>query len=395
MRETLQRELKNVSFEQFLWSGGNHHAARLAAGGELRRFLDFIRDRDPKARHIVIAHSHGGNVAYYALRKDDHSVPISGLVCLATPFLDATRRDLDKTLGILNFATPLLTLGISFFITLTLAVFSLGMILDYLGLPLQKLGFLSVGLFLYVVLSLSAMVAKIATQKSRMFASNKFPLWINNKADKIQIKLKLPSLSRTPVFAAAYSADEAAWGLGLFQRVAAIPFILWNRPSSILATILNHKDYLWKCILISCGFVLMACVLIKMIWNVETVGHWVLFATWVYTVFSYFVMCSVLALLIFILLMLTFPIIRSHRLAFGGEMPLDNLLVRISSSKYPPTNDMLTMHRVSKAPSRRDGLLKHCIIYNDEEVIQGILSWIHTGIDGECHQHKHCAPHEC
>ncbi len=76
----------------FEWSGGNSHAARLNAGRELS---DFIKECvvSKAGRFVLIAHSHGGNVALYALQDKLARDRVSAVVCMGTPFLNCALRD--------------------------------------------------------------------------------------------------------------------------------------------------------------------------------------------------------------------------------------------------------------------------------------------------------------
>src|SRR5687768_15308649 len=56
-----------VEFKYFEWSGRNSVRARTQAVAELRRFLLQELRRSPGARHVVIAHSHGANIALHAI----------------------------------------------------------------------------------------------------------------------------------------------------------------------------------------------------------------------------------------------------------------------------------------------------------------------------------------
>lgn len=78
----------------FQWSGLNSSRARLQAAGQLRDHLRELLEKHRTARHYVIAHSHGGNVALYALQDEDLKKRISGVVCLSTPFLHVRERAL-------------------------------------------------------------------------------------------------------------------------------------------------------------------------------------------------------------------------------------------------------------------------------------------------------------
>ncbi len=68
------------------WSGRNTQRHRERAGRELGAAVGEAVADDPHAEHVVVAHSHGGNVALYAIR-DEPSLDNVRVVTLATPFL--------------------------------------------------------------------------------------------------------------------------------------------------------------------------------------------------------------------------------------------------------------------------------------------------------------------
>ena len=83
---------------RFAWSGGNRHDARRVAAEALAADLSTAIGLQSDARHVVIAHSHGGNVALMALACEPVLADrLAGLCCLATPFIVARRRDLGVT----------------------------------------------------------------------------------------------------------------------------------------------------------------------------------------------------------------------------------------------------------------------------------------------------------
>src|SRR5580658_7667546 len=68
-RNTLSKYLgRSAHFSIFEWTGHNSHAARVAAADRLALVLLGQLAALPTARHIVVGHSHGGNVALYAAR---------------------------------------------------------------------------------------------------------------------------------------------------------------------------------------------------------------------------------------------------------------------------------------------------------------------------------------
>lgn len=88
---------EKVEFDTFPWNGKNRWRARsevAKAIDERIEKLDGMINRPTEVHEewefLVIAHSHGGNIATEAIRNRmsaDPAVPIRGIVCLNTPFL--------------------------------------------------------------------------------------------------------------------------------------------------------------------------------------------------------------------------------------------------------------------------------------------------------------------
>ncbi len=92
-----QRFGAGVKMIPFRWSGRNNPSARAKAKDKLRAHLSALLGDYPEASHYIIAHSHGGNVALYALRDDETlRDKIAGVACLATPFLVSRHRVLGS-----------------------------------------------------------------------------------------------------------------------------------------------------------------------------------------------------------------------------------------------------------------------------------------------------------
>jgi hypothetical protein len=92
LRDEITRELgadgSTVSFSNPVWSGKNAHEDRRRGSLKLRRCLLRQLRREPDARHFIIAHSHGGNVAMRAVRTSPRlRSRMDGMVTIATPFL--------------------------------------------------------------------------------------------------------------------------------------------------------------------------------------------------------------------------------------------------------------------------------------------------------------------
>ena len=87
-----------MRIKPFLWSGANSVFEREQTAAELANKLATQREASRDAQQIVIAHSHGGNIALKALQyleargaaDTPMDVPI-GVATLATPFLQIYR----------------------------------------------------------------------------------------------------------------------------------------------------------------------------------------------------------------------------------------------------------------------------------------------------------------
>lgn len=81
---------EQVIFRCCPWPGLNSFGARRVGSERLLREIRASKTRWPDARHFVIAHSHGGNVAIAATKRLTNIEQMDGVVCMATPFLVPT-----------------------------------------------------------------------------------------------------------------------------------------------------------------------------------------------------------------------------------------------------------------------------------------------------------------
>ncbi len=116
LRETLRERLPSVDFKPFDWNGRNGLLSRVHAAWELQAHLHRLIDEHPTARHFIIAHSHGGNVALSALHDGYILDRVSGMVCLSTPFLSAQPRPHGRDLLLAILVTGYcLLFGLAFY----------------------------------------------------------------------------------------------------------------------------------------------------------------------------------------------------------------------------------------------------------------------------------------
>lgn len=87
-----------ILLEAFNWSGWNSPVSRFNAAQNLKKRLLQLLVEHPQAKHFIIAHSHGGNVALEALRDRHVAEGMSGVICLSTPFMYVQPRGMRSVL---------------------------------------------------------------------------------------------------------------------------------------------------------------------------------------------------------------------------------------------------------------------------------------------------------
>lgn len=341
----------------FVWSGNNSHQARLQAGLELAEHLKEQVARHPKARHVLICHSHGGNVALYALRKGKLRRRIHSVVCLATPFIHCSPR---------NFTIGLQSIGLVFGGIVAVTTF----VLLFFAFPLWfeqvfEFDFLEAGIGSFpLVLGwvFAVFLGPIACVAGLAYLIRRF---LTPRAEKAQAemldRLSLPSTHSTLVYSLQYTSDEARGALSAFQWVANLPHIT------------------------------LAALLIPYRWLLEA-SYWIFdkIPGPGYVLFLLVLLSAVVFVPFWLLILLMHFIFRRHRLAFG-EMLSEDLLLKIRAKPEPPSQINATQGQFSVDHliggrgalkylrfwlSRR---LIHSAIYTDEKSID----WIVKAIRGE------------
>lgn len=95
-----QKTHAQLAFVPFKWDGCNSFKARDRAAYDLREHLKRWFSQEGEAKHVIVAHSHGGTVAIAATANPNRPIvqtysedgsavtnPLAGIITLATPFL--------------------------------------------------------------------------------------------------------------------------------------------------------------------------------------------------------------------------------------------------------------------------------------------------------------------
>jgi hypothetical protein len=193
-----------VALVPFGWSGRNEAAARERAAGALRTHLAKLLTEHPHASHFLVAHSHGGSIAMYALQDVSLQQRLSGIVCLSTPFLHARRRQLGPI--------PRSTIVAGLIVGPWLLA---GTTLPRLGLDENT----AIASSLLVVCTAAWAVVR----------------WSRNAADRLLRSLSLPERPPAPTLLVRAAGDEAGAALAAMQFLGWLVSVCWIRPAMLAA----------------------------------------------------------------------------------------------------------------------------------------------------------------
>lgn len=378
----LCRELRDalgsgVVLERFRWSGKNTHGARQAAATELRALLSRQADQYPDARLCIVAHSHGGNVALYALRDERVGARVQGVVCLATPFICTEPRDflsawdtLLQTAGLTLVVMPILGMMSGFYLlTRGAGEIASWLIWGSVGtlIGLAILGQLAPG-----------WVAGLVARPIR---------WINQRLQQgqqaITETLGVPSSRRYPLYCAVVRGDEARRGLGVVDYVSGVPFAMFERMGALVSatadftegasrvgTQLNYATRPLRAFGGEGGGIAAALAVVAAV----VVAAIVVPAT------------AVIVMLMAVLLLCAYaPSVR--RVGYWGEEFRAGVLAEVSVRPRPlgSAEWVVSKEYDVRATARANpvwrvaGRLSHCNVYEDRAVIGDVVAWIASG----------------
>jgi len=224
-------------FERFVWSGSNSVRARQRA---VRRLIDQLRRAFvewPDAQHFIIAHSHGGNIALQSMSDDDVSRRVSGVVCLSTPFLTITPRQIGPVGRTVLWWVPIV-------------------IVFYGGIGLLRNLAPGASEAWEVLLLVVGIFAGLATYRA-----------MPNAVDWLMNALQYPVVDPSKVLIIRTPADEASAALSATYLLSWFAGILWSGTTRLLEETVRTVDrggewvlrYRWwsLSLCLSCGAVVV------------------------------------------------------------------------------------------------------------------------------------------
>ena len=401
---------EGAELRRFRWSGDNAHRARLEAGRELAEFIDAIAEENPKATFSIVAHSHGGNVACYALDDLRLSGRVLTVVAVATPFLSRRGR---RSIAY-EFELQILYDVFAFVAALSAA---LG---HYLYLSDGSMPGPFEASTIWLFLGLWVFLLGVGVDFPQRFLS-----WMESRKQQLASQIPGAALDSTTMLAIGIKGDEASRLLTALQWLANIPYAffrhlygVWTKfgqPthwSSEGDAFMHSPSMLSRLVggvakAFFHGFAIMILVALigfqgMLLSNPDRIGDFIrgdredIFALlWmINALFLLLVMLVADAIILLFLvlhllqaIMFVLPaFLRGHRLGFGGETMLDNFLTNTRAAADPTghlfrenvTGFFWLLPTTVLDPDAK-GLL-HSSLFNSRTTTVGIAAWLLNAI---------------
>jgi hypothetical protein len=349
----------------FAWSGSNSHASRIAAGDDLAQHMQRIYLKYPSAEQIIIAHSHGGNVALYAVKKLADPLFEFKIVTLSTPFLIYSVRENSKLYRII----PVAAVAVIAPIFVVCCAGLLTIFLDWV----TKFGpewLFGVG----IVLGGMQAVTMTVSLSGKLYSRVK--LWtnsLNSKSDDLWRNLTTSSTTDTRILSLIYEGDEASYLLLSSSRL--------NELGKSLSTMLEYSVNLivsnaFKIVGLFGLAIAMTVILDDLYFNGElqgkSEGYFIYFIILILQMFQH-------VLLLILVLYCVSLATKSNPLVYGWESFYHIFLLKTTISKTPNhiQNHVHKTYRVEKKRRITHGL-RHSLIYSDSLIVKDIAKWIES-----------------
>ncbi|MEC5397443.1 esterase/lipase family protein [Uliginosibacterium sp. H1] len=336
-----------ADFEAFEWSGENSHSARMRAGEGLGDFLvTSIEKYKPKDTY-VIAHSHGGNVALYALgHLGSHS--ISGLVTMGTPFVFCRKRGIEFPLIVTRRIFSL----VSSVLVLAVGGRNLDVFLGVSFVPMESFWHPFWAVVVFGLIYYCTYLAWKWTSES----IGRLGVALLRRQEQVVSAVSLPQFCETDVFVADVLGDEAGAWLSVLFNVGEVA----HKASSVLNSILIKF----------LEIIFIAFVVGGLMYGEDGAAD---FAS--YSIIALLFLGGISIFLHIPMVVLPF-FVRAHKLGFGEDSLLSNWLCEIRASSLPKETTLRSLEIFRFFP--KGSGLRHSSFYQSEALFQKVAEWIHA-----------------
>lgn len=355
----------HVLVRPFNWSGRNSHDERLSWGAKLAEKLVELSHHHPKASLHIIAHSHGGNVAAYALRSPVIRDLVKNVVCLGTPFIVAYHRDLRPTFHVLRVLSIISSASVALFAAVWIAangVAFFGLSKDIRDLDTT---WLIVGLPVGTVLGVGlALFTRRLLLRLDRYVETKFAPRLVRMQKEIVTSLR-EQFGAVPVLNVQARGDEAAGWLRFVDQFASIPYRLW-RPEVVLRITIIVSVIVALSLLVVAAYGLLYIEVSE--WSEFLLG--IMSGYFVLLLGAVLVLTGLMAISQFVCIVWP-KMFRAHALGFGEDGFMKNWLVAISASTEPPNAE----HVDDELLDVTGRGLNHSLLYQDERILHTVADW--------------------
>jgi pimeloyl-ACP methyl ester carboxylesterase len=323
--KSLQKEFgKPLPME---WKGKNRDSDRRSAAEQVIAAL-----QQQEGRHVLIAHSHGGNVALYAAADHRLHGKIAGIICLNTPFISIIRRDYTTRLALLAMLAVVAPI-----------MWAAGDLIKRVEGVLME-GFVTLGAGILIALTLGSVIPLLR--------------YFQRKGTVIWNRLAPTHVHDIPVLCISAGDDEAQYSLSLLEHVANLP------------TILQHP-FMMMVLFFGCVGMQIAGLLPE--FTLFGFSSGLVYGGFMY-VLAFFLVLQLIAIV--------FSFV-AGRIALGlgfGYWPLlYNFFVRVSVTPTPLYYRLVDFIDFVIPAGKKLSMLAHSRVYQDERAIQQVVLWIKNG----------------
>lgn len=352
-------ERKNITVHCFAWSGANTHSARHKAARELASVISLLKATN-SGDVCVVAHSHGGNVALYALAG---LAPVKDIkiVFLATPFLHFSPRKID--LNVFRALPRILPIYAFVFVFFIAGLSDTSQFLS--AFPSRDVGLVvEIALLCAVAIAFAYYIAHRSRSLLRRAAL------VIESLPSICADMQPPPPPHNEVLILRKIGDEIpiwleSWRLPEFAAAGIWRLLSWlaNIPQLISTTVVHGRAFLNALILLAAIIVLVA------VWNYFVPGlmaqNFAILFFFLLNFVEFFLVAAIVQLLVL------FAILATNVWRYGTGIGISgSAFIQIFGEALP-----VGKWNVSLITAKGD-MLAHSELHADPKVAEDIVNWL-------------------